>query len=159
MAKGFDFADISAICQALEDMYGPRGGRGVSLRAGRAIYAYGLSNFGALAGITDQSFQALPLPVKLRIGAQAMAKVLSQFSDQVTSIEECEDTLVFRIHRCPVCWGRSGQDHPVCFLATGLIKESLKWISGGKEFRVNESQCIAMGDKTCGFIIQKNPLN
>ena len=34
--KGFDFAELSAIGSALEEMYGPRGGRGLALRAGCA---------------------------------------------------------------------------------------------------------------------------
>ena len=33
--KGFDFAELSAIGSSLEEMYGPRGGRGLALRAGR----------------------------------------------------------------------------------------------------------------------------
>lgn len=37
--KEFDFADYSALNQVLEDMYGPRGGRGLALRAGRALFA------------------------------------------------------------------------------------------------------------------------
>ena len=35
LEKAFDFADVSAIMGALEEMYGPRGGRGLALRAGR----------------------------------------------------------------------------------------------------------------------------
>jgi len=33
--KEFDFADFSAINQALEEMYGPRGGRGLAVRTSR----------------------------------------------------------------------------------------------------------------------------
>jgi len=44
LEKGFDFAEIAAINQALEDMYGPRGGRGLSLRLGRAMFSDGLKN-------------------------------------------------------------------------------------------------------------------
>jgi len=51
--KEFDFADVSAINQALEEIYGPRGGRGLALRAGRATFADSLRNFGALAGAGD----------------------------------------------------------------------------------------------------------
>ena len=32
--KGFDFSELSSLGLALEDMYGPRGGRGLALRAG-----------------------------------------------------------------------------------------------------------------------------
>jgi hypothetical protein len=46
LAKEFDFADVSAINQALEEMYGPRGGRGLALRAGRATFAPQFWGFG-----------------------------------------------------------------------------------------------------------------
>ena len=34
LERAFDFADYTAINMALEEMYGPRGGRGLALRAG-----------------------------------------------------------------------------------------------------------------------------
>ena len=37
LERQFDFADFSAINGALEEMYGPRGGRGLALRAGEAL--------------------------------------------------------------------------------------------------------------------------
>lgn len=157
LEKAFDFADISAIMGALEEMYGPRGGRGLALRAGRATFSEGLRNFGALAGVGDLAFKVLPLQAKLRIGLPAMAKIFSQISDQLSTVEEKDDHLVYTIHRCPVCYGRH-TDKPDCYIATGLLQESLKWVSGGSEFRVNESKCIAMGDPTCEFIVYKEPI-
>ncbi len=159
LAREFDFADYSSINLALEEMYGPRGGRGLALRAGRAIFDDALRNFGALAGVGDLAFKVLPLPIKLRIGLPAMAKVFSQLSDQYTTVEDMENDYLYTIHRCPVCWGRSGSDKPVCFIAVGLLQEGLKWVSGGSEFRVNESKCFAMGDDRCEFVIQKKPIN
>ena len=159
LAKEFDFADVSAINLSLEEMYGQRGGRGLALRAGRATFADALRNFGALAGAGDLAFKVLPLHVKMRIGLPAMAKIFSQVSDQKTTVEEHQDEFIYTIHRCPVCWGRSDADKPVCFIAVGLLQEGLKWLSGGNEFRVNESRCIGMGDEVCEFIIQKTPIS
>lgn len=156
--KEFDFADVSAINLALEEMYGPRGGRGLALRVGRATFDDALKNFGALAGAGDLAFKVLPLEAKLRIGLPAVAKIFSQMSDQISSAEEMENEFIYTIHRCPVCWGRSGEDKPVCYIATGLLQACLVWVSGGKEFRVNESNCVAMGNDTCEFVIQKTPL-
>lgn len=158
LEKGFDFAELSAIGVALEEMYGPRGGRGLALRAGRATFSDGLKSFGALAGVGDLAFKVLPLQAKLRIGLPAMAKIFSQVSDQLSTVEEHENEFVYTIHRCPACWGRTGADKPVCFIATGLLQEGLKWVSGGNEFRVNESKCVAVGDSVCEFIIQKEPI-
>ncbi len=158
LEKTFDFADLSSINIALEEMYGPRGGRGLALRAGRATFADALRNFGALAGAGDLAFKVLPLQAKMRIGVPAMAKIFSQVSDQYSTVEERESEFVYTIHKCPVCWGRSGVDKPVCFIAVGLLQEGLKWVSGGNEFRVNESRCVALGDEVCEFVIQKEPI-
>lgn len=158
LEKNFDFTELSSIGVALEEMYGPRGGRGLALRAGRATFADALKYFGALAGAGDLAFKVLPLQAKMRIGLPAMAKIFSQVSDQLSTVEEKENELIYTIHKCPCCWGRSGVDKPVCFIAAGLIQESLKWVSGGNEFRVNESKCIALNDPVCEFVIQKDPI-
>ena len=159
LAREFDFAAVSAINQGLEEMYGPRGGRGLALRAGRATFADVLRNFGALAGAGDLAFRVLPLLTKMKIGIPAMAKIFSQVSDQYSTVVESETEFIYTIHRCPVCWGRSGLDKPVCYIAVGLLQEGLKWLSGGSEFRVNETKCIAKGDEVCEFIIQKSPVS
>ncbi len=155
--KAFDFADYSALNGALEEIYGPRGGRGLSLRAGRASFDRGLRDFGALAGVGSAAFKVLPLSPKLRIGIPAMAKIFSQFSDQYSTVEDGGDVYVYHIHKCPVCWGRTS-DRPVCFAAVGLLQEGLKWVSGGNEFRVEEFACVAMGGERCSFRIEKDPI-
>lgn len=159
LEREFNFADFSALNLALEEMYGPRGGRGLALRAGRAAFADALRNFGALAGAGDLAFKVLPLQAKMRIGIPAMARIFSQISDQLSTVEEKENEFIYTIHRCPVCWGRHDVDKPVCFIAVGLLQEGLKWVSGGNEFRVNESKCIAMGEAVCEFVIQKTPIS
>jgi predicted hydrocarbon binding protein len=159
LSREFNFSDFSALNLALEEMYGPRGGRGLALRAGRAAFADALRTFGALAGAGDLAFKVLPLSAKLRIGVPAMARIFSQISDQYTTVEEQENEYIYTIHRCPVCWGRQDADRPVCFIAVGLLKEGLKWVSGGNEFRVNESLCVAKGDQVCEFVIQKAPID
>jgi len=159
LEREFNFADFSALNLALEEMYGPRGGRGLALRAGRATFDDSLRNFGALAGVGDLAFKVLPLQAKLRIGIPAMARIFSQISDQYSTVEEKENEFIYTIHRCPVCWGRPRVDKPVCFIAGGLLQAGLKWVSGGNEFRVNESKCVAMGDDVCDFVIQKTPIS
>lgn len=157
LERQFDFADFSAISGALEEMYGPRGGRGLALRAGRQTFSEGLRNFGALAGAGDLAFKVLPLTAKLHIGIPAMAKIFSTTSDQLSTVAEQEDSYIYTIHRCPVCWGRK-VDKPDCFMAVGLLQEGLKWVSGGREFRVVQTTCHATGDEACDFQIFKEPI-
>jgi len=156
--RAFDFAHFSMINQALEEIYGNRGGRGLALRVGRITFDDVLKDYGALAGVGDLAFRVLPLPMKISIGLQAMAKIFSEKSDQISTVEEADDNYVYTIERCPVCWGRKEDENPVCFYIIGLLQESLHWVSGGKEFRINESKCIALGDDVCEFVIFKQPI-
>ncbi len=157
LEKGFDFAEMTALNQALEEMYGPRGGRGLALRGGRASFARGLQGFGALAGVGDLAFKVLPLGTKLKMGLPALAGIFTQVSDQISRVEERDDHFLYFIDRCPVCWGRH-TDKPVCHGAVGLLQEALRWVSGGKEFRVDEIECFATGGKACVFAVYKEPV-
>ncbi len=154
--KAFPFEEFAAINQALYDMYGSRGAKGLALRASRAAFDRGLKEFGAIAGVMDRAFKILPLKMKLSMGLKAMADVFNRFSDQITHVEEQEDYFVYTIEVCPVCYGRHANE-PVCYAALGLLLEGIKWVSGGKDFDVKETKCIAAGDPVCEFIIPKKP--
>ncbi len=158
LARELDFSDFTAINKAIEDMYGIRGGRGLALRAGRAAFAQGLSDFGALIGMSELAFKVIPLGTKLKIGLRALAETFSTFSDQKSFVTEEDDHFVYTIEKCPVCWGRH-TERPVCFAATGVIQEGLRWVSGGKDFKVEQTHCHAMGHEACNFSIYKKPLS
>jgi predicted hydrocarbon binding protein len=86
-----------------------------------------------------------------------MARVFTQFSDQISRVETFDDHFLYYIDRNPVCWGRTS-DRPICFVAVGLLQEGLRWVSGGLEFRVEEIECKAAGGETCIFRIDKEPI-
>ena len=157
LEKEFDFAYYTALQTALEEMYGPRGGRGLALRAGRASFSEGLKGFGALAGVGDLAFKVLPLSAKLKIGLPALANILTQFSDQISNVHEEDDKFVYTLERCPMCWQRKA-DRPVCYAGQGLLQEGLRWVSGGHEFKVDMADCIAKGDTMGKYIVFKEPI-
>ncbi|MCA9961099.1 MAG: 4-vinyl reductase [Anaerolineales bacterium] len=157
LERQFDFAHIANLTQGLDEIYGPRGGRGLALRGGRAIFSRGLKQFGALAGVGDLAFKVLPLQTKLKIGVPAVARIFTQFSDQTSRVEEYDDHFLYYIDRCSMCWGREAT-RPICYIAVGILQESLRWVSGGLEFRIEEIECIAMGAKSCVFKIDKDPI-
>lgn len=157
LERHFDFAHIANLTQGLDEIYGPRGGRGLALRGGRAIFSRGLKQFGALAGVGDLAFKVLPLQTKLKIGVPAVARIFTQFSDQSSRVEEYDDHFLYYIDRCSMCWGREAT-RPICYIAVGILQESLRWVSGGLEFRIEEIECIAMGAASCIFRIDKDPI-
>jgi hypothetical protein len=139
-------------------MYGPRGGRGLAMRAGRQIFSGGLKAFGALAGVGDLAFKVLPLNAKLKVGVPAMANIFSQFSDQISNVHEDGDNrIIYTLERCPMCWQRTA-DRAVCYTGQGLLQEGLRWVSGGHEFKVDMTTCIAKGDDMGRYVIYKEPI-
>lgn len=156
--RQFSFENLSNLMAGIERYFGPRAGRGLALRSGQACFKYGLRQYGPLLGVSDMAFRLLPLTTKLRTGAEMFASAFNRFSDQRVRIEESQDLLFWHIDSCPVCFNRRSND-PVCHLAVGILQEALYWISGGKNFFIEEKKCIAMGDDTCTIEIQKEPMS
>jgi predicted hydrocarbon binding protein len=156
--KTFSFNTVSSIQNAFELAYGPRGGRGVALRVGRASFKYGLKEYGTMLGLTEMAFRLLSLPTKLHAGAKTFADLFNKHTDQVVRVEEKGNKILWHIERCPLCWGRKTEE-PACQLAVGLLQEALYWVSGGKVFNVQEIACIACGDSTCTIEIDQTPIS
>ena len=157
LERQFKFSDISNINASLEEIYGIRGAQGVAIRSGRACFKHGLREFVPDSSSTDLEFRLLPLNNKIWQGANLLAEFFNKYSDQQVGVENKEDHLLWHIHRCPVCWKRRA-DRPACHLIVGALQEALFWLSGGKYFIVEEILCIAKGDPTCTFRIDKTPL-
>jgi predicted hydrocarbon binding protein len=156
--RTFPFETVSAIQTAFELAYGPRGGRGVALRVGRASFKYGLKEYGSMLGLTEMAFRLLSLSTKLNLGAKTFADLFNKHTDQKVRIEERGNTILWHIERCPLCWQRK-TDEPACQLAVGLIQEALYWVSGGKVFNVEETDCMATGGSLCTIVIDKTPIS
>lgn len=156
--RNFPFETVSLLQSTLEQVYGPRGGRGLALRAGRACFKYGLKEYGSLLGLTEMAFRLLSLPTKLNAGAKSFAGLFNKHTDQKVRVEEKDNNILWHIERCPLCWGRTTEE-PVCHLAVGLLQESLYWLSGGKVFDVAETACIAKGSPSCTIEIDTIPFS
>jgi hypothetical protein len=157
LARQFDFAYMAALNEALETMYGARGGRGMALRIGRACFSRGMKHFGALAGMSDPAFQAIPLDQRVEVGVRALAGIYTRFSDQQSIVEDAGEHYHFVTAYSPMCWGRSA-DRPVCHALAGILQEGLRWCSGGYEFHTQEIACRAAGADQCVFRINKKPI-
>ncbi|MCI0395840.1 MAG: 4-vinyl reductase, partial [Chloroflexi bacterium] len=115
---GFTFSEFGAIQETLDEMYGVRGGRGLAMRAGRETFKYALREFMPVLGIADLAFRPLPLGIKLKIGLEVFAETFNKFTDQIVKLSQDSEKHLWKILRCPVCWGRQSES-PCCHLAVG----------------------------------------
>ncbi len=153
--KQFDFADFSTISMALEEVYGSKGGRLLSSRAGKIYFEYALKAFGEKAGLFAPEFSSLPSQEKLRTGLSLIANASNSLSDQNITVEEREADFLYTFHACPSCWGRSGEEKPICAMPTSFLQGCVNFLVDGKEFFLQEEKCVAVGDEFCQFIIKK----
>ncbi len=153
-----DYAEIAAIGSGLEQMYGPRGGHGVALRAGRAGFKYILRQNGLAMGITDLQFRLLPVPARVKTGLEAMAGLMARLGDEEVTISENEFSWFWSSRHCPYCWQRSNQQ-PVCHFTVGILQEFFSWVSSGRVYAVSELQCQACGAAACLFQIDKKAID
>ncbi len=155
MNRAFDFAAIAAMSHTLEEVYGPRGGRGIALRIGRAMLDQGFKRFGALAGMAHPAFQKLSMTKRTRHGLVALAAVFTRFSDQQTTLNETADHFIVTVNPAPMTWGRN-LDQPANHMLTGIIQETLRWATQGYEFHVQEQP--PNSDDSTVFHVNNSPI-
>ena len=156
-AAEFSFEELSKVHRAFEELYGPRTGRQLARRTGRACFRVGVKDLRPVLGVADLLFRILPLRMRIRIGFEVLAHVFDRFSDQEVRLEEDQQYFKWVTERCGVCWDRH-VDAPSCDLIVGLLEEGLYWLSGGAEFFIEESTCLGAGDPVCTILIGKQPL-
>lgn len=155
--KILSFEMLGSLQGALEQAYGPRGGRGLAMRSGRVFFAHIVREHGPEMGLTDTAFRLQPLKQKVNVALDALANFFNQTTDQSILITETEDHLLWRVEHCPLCWKRH-EHEPVCHFTVGMLQEGLYWVSGGKIYNVVEESCIACGDPACVITMDRIPL-
>ena len=156
MELGVTFADYGVVQQAVEDVVGPRGAKVILTRIGRATFRYALKEKPAVLGLAGLAFKALPTGARMKLVLASLARAATRDVNQPTDIEEHDDHFLFVVDECPCRW-RGKKDKPVCFVTVGVLNGALRWATG-KSFKVQEVNCIAMGDDACRYRIDKKPL-
>ncbi len=152
------YSDFASVMEAMETMYGVRGARGMELRAGRYAFNLGLKEFGPLLGVGDLALKLMPMTIKMKITLNLTARTFASYADQPTRVEERKGQFLYIIEKCPVCWGRH-TDKPSCFIAQGILEEALSWVTGGRNFKVEQIQGRSVGASECIWSIDKEPVD
>jgi bacteriochlorophyll 4-vinyl reductase len=156
MEKKFSFANYAAVNQAIEDFYGVRGSKGLLLRCGKVTLSHALAMYTAFAGIGNLGMRLMPQSMKVKITLTVIAQTFRTISDQTSKVTEEADAYIFENETCSMCWHRTSSQ-PCCHVATGVLIEALHWATG-KNYRVTEVECMAMGAPTCRFVIDKQSI-
>ena len=150
-------AQVSRLFEALENKYGLSSGWGLGFRIGRVLFTRILRANGAALGLEGNPFRLLPQPKKIRSGLKILSEWMQNQSDQIIQIDFQIDRILWRQQHCLNCRERRS-DQPLCFMTAGFLHEAMFWFSGGKFYKVKESECEASGQSQCSFEIRLSPI-
>ncbi len=158
MKKEFPFEHVSKTQEAFWEIFGARGARVFATRAGEQSFKDGLTQFKSVATAAEVAMKVGTMEAKAKIGLEFFSKFFNTVSDQVVSIEDDDKHYIWNIERCPMCWTRKDEKDPVCYLAVGVLQGAFSWVSEGKKFRMQPTECIASGAKRGVIKIEKVPV-
>lgn len=157
------FEQLGALQRSLERTYGARAGRGLALRIGRSCFKYALYEFGEQLGLTSIAFRLRPMPERVQHALESLANLFTKTFHQSVRLEADDQSLRWVMERCSFCKGRANEEDAdglgACLLVVGLLQEMLYWVSGGRTFLVEETECVASGGRTCTITIVRIPLS
>lgn len=154
---GLSFVEVGWIFEAIEGMYGVRGGRRLIRQAGRESFQYWVEGFSGVVGFADVALRLLPMSLRVRIGLEILTEIFNRYSEQQVTLGEGSDSYFFVLETCGFCAGRRTEE-PACAFVVGILEELLFWVTRGQHFVVEETTCIACGDPVCTLCVEKVPL-
>jgi predicted hydrocarbon binding protein len=155
--KAFPFSHVARIQQGLYDMYGAKGARVFATRGGEETFQHSLDKYDKVQSAARAAMKLGNLETRAKIGLQFFSKFFNTVSDQVVRIDEDDTYWYWIIERCPMCWERTAGE-PVCHLGVGVLRAASRWATD-KNFRIQETKCVAMGDEACVYMMDKQPLD
>ena len=151
---GLTFREVGDLFEALEGIYGVRGGEKHARQAGHESFKYWIKGFGSAVGLADFTLRFFPLGMRIRLGIETLAGIFNHYTALQVALGESNDVYFFTIEPAGFCWGRQ-TEKPACGFIVGLLEEVLFWLGRGRLFDVEETSCIACGDPICTFNIRK----
>lgn len=157
LENGLSFLQIGNIEEALELVYGLRGGNGISLRAGRASFKFVLHRYGRQIGLASLEFRLIPTSMRVKKGLDRLADLFSLECNSEFQIIESEEKWLWQAGFCPWSSAQKLKKRSSYFLQ-GFLQEYCQWVSGGKFYNV--SSVDAPDDETdlCVIQIDKKPM-
>ena len=130
--------------------YYGRGARGILFRIGGVMWEQVLNDAPFVIKAQSKLVRTLPAAMRFKPALEVLAKILSaRAGDMTVHILDLDWLFVDRISPTALGYREAA---PICFVTQGLIRECLFWATG-REFDIEETSCLAIGEKECKFKI------
>lgn len=158
LSKDYSFQDFANLNHAMIQYYGAAG-KDAAIAIGRT-YARWMLTDQPFFGIQSLALRIMPTVAAVRLalnrGIENMGKIFEDNGYPLgISLIEKEDFFMVAVRECPCCVGKRS-NVPICWIWEALFLEAGQIIKG-KNFRVKEIACRAVGDPMCVWRIDKKP--
>ncbi len=147
---GHKLVYLAQINRALLDVYGLRGLRAILQRVGRTEAQHALSENAAVANATKLAIKLLGRHRQIKLTLETFARTYSHQTDSPVHVHDQGDCFYVDNLNCGQCMGWEN-DSPVCFMWLGMIYGLVSWAIDSGDFKVEEVECCARGDKVCRY--------
>lgn len=154
--RNYMAAEYAHLLQTIETAYGQRGPR-ILKRIGRESFHLVLREQPTLMNAARRVMGLWSKNQRIHFLLESLVETqLKTYPQMEVWLEEKDGQLTYIEQDCLNCYQRRST-HPVCSLTTGFIAEAIQWATD-LEVDVEETDCIAMGDAYCRFLIgSKSP--
>jgi hypothetical protein len=144
------------------DLFGVQSARPIFTGGGRLSAAEIRRQRPAQFVLTGTALRFLPAATRMRL---VLERLVEQGEDLVGTphhFYEEDDAFIVEMEDCPYCAeiDRRAREEgtvigrPVCHIPAAIVEEMMEWATGQKRL-VEETACIALGDRACRFRIAK----
>ncbi len=135
-----------AICRGLRETFGDKGSRPVLIFAGTETIRLSLTG---PVGFFGAAMRLMPGRLRRRAAFKLVSGAIERITGIPPKVEYEKDRIIFHYYNCPYCEG-SESDSPICFYDVGCLKALADW-GMGREHKVTEIECAAMGAEACVY--------
>jgi predicted hydrocarbon binding protein len=136
-----------AVCKAMAEVFG-KGSRVLLIYAGEGTIYRSLE---AVPGSFASAMKFLPGGFRRKAALKIAQMSTKRITGIAPKIEYQKDRILYHYYNCPFCEGLES-DEPICFYDVGILKAFVEW-STGKQHKVTEIECSAMGAEACVYEI------
>ncbi len=154
--RGVDFAEFSALLAALDDLYGPRGGRGLARRAGWAAFPQIIARMDALKPLADLPTRHDPWRREAAARTAGVGRCLQSGQRPAVHVspktERRSSSASSAARHAGVGRRKTARRAP---RSPGFSTSASTGCSAASQPAIEETECLAHGGTACSFRLPK----
>ncbi len=149
---GCHISEVTRMDEAIEEIFGQHGARAILLRVGRMQAKRGLDENPDIAQAALKGMSGMSESDRAKVILNYTADTLSKQLNTECWIEQEGDDFLYKDKAATHCFNRKS-DVPVCHTGVGFLAGLVDWAVGSDGWKVEETQCGAMGEPFCTYRI------